>query len=243
MIKKTKFNKESRNLLIGMIIGDGTIMKSKYSYSMKLQHGRFQKEYLEWKMKMLDLYGIPHSELKTYKMKTNFTKGEYWDSYAVYLKSNPFIGVLRRVVYTNNGKELSRKLLNRLTPLGIAIWYMDDGGINYKKKTNSIGQRVIYSAALRLSTCTTKEIAQRYIDYFKEVWNINFYTFKEGKNRDKFSLMCGTKEAEKFLNIIKIYINQISSMSYKSDLMIGHICDCTPMEETGNTLKESEDIV
>ena len=27
MIKKTKFNKESRNLLIAMTIGDGTIMK------------------------------------------------------------------------------------------------------------------------------------------------------------------------------------------------------------------------
>lgn len=228
MIKRTKFNKDSRNLLIGMSIGDGTIMKSQYSYSMKLQQGRFQKEYLEWKIKMLDLYGIPHGELKTYQMIGNFTHGEYWSTYAVYLKSNPFIGVLRRVIYTENGKELSRKLLNRLTPLELAIWYMDDGGLNHKKRVNSIGQKVIYSTALRLSVCTTQEIAQRYIDYFKEVWGVNFYTFKEGKNRNKISLMCGTKEARKFLNIIEKYIKQVPSMSYKVDLMIGHICDGTP---------------
>ena len=109
---------------------------------------------------------------------------------------------------------------------------MDDGGLNHKKKTNLKGQRVIYSTALRLSVCTTStEVIQSYIDYFREVWNINFYTFKEGKNRDKYSLMCGTKEARKFLDIVGKYVSEVKGMEYKNDLLIGHICDST---EKGN---------
>ena len=148
------------------------------------------------------------------------------------IRHTTFIEVLRKVIYTPIGKVLSRKLLNRLTPLGLAIWYMDDGGLNHKKKINLKGQKVIYSTALRLSVCTTStEVIQSYIDYFREVWNINFYTFKEGKNRDKYSLMCGTKEARKFLDIVGKYVSEVKGMEYKNDLLIGHICDST---EKGN---------
>lgn len=232
MIKKTKFNKESRNLLIAMTIGDGTIMRGKYGCSMKLEQGRNQEEYLRWKIKKLDEFGIKHSDIKVSYNKTNYTHGEYWATYRIYIKHITFIEVLRKVIYTPIGKALSRKLLNRLTPLGLAIWYMDDGGLNHKKKTNLKGQRVIYSTALRLSVCTTStEVIQSYIDYFREVWNINFYTFKEGKNRDKYSLMCGTKEARKFLDIVGKYVSEVKGMEYKNDLLIGHICDST---ENGN---------
>ena len=173
MIKKTKFNKESRNLLIAMTIGDGTIMKGKYSCSMKLEQGRNQEEYLKWKIKKLDEFGIKHSDIKVSYNKTNYTHGEYWATYRTYIKHTTFIEVLRKVIYTPIGKVLSRKLLNRLTPLGLAIWYMDDGGLNHKKKTNLKGQRIIYSTALRLSVCTTStEVIQSYIDYFREVWKI-----------------------------------------------------------------------
>lgn len=243
MIKKTKFTKESRNFLIALLIGDGTIMRNKYSNSMKVQHGRFQKEYLEWKIKKMNELAIDNSGLRTYSQITNYSHGEIWNTYAVFIKHYTFIDVLRKVVYTENGKVLSRKLLNRLNPLGLAVWYMDDGGLNHKKKINRLGQKVIYSTTLRISVCTrSTEVIQSYIDYFKEVWDINFYTFKEGKNKDMYSLMCGTNEARKFLDIVKPYIDEIPSMSYKGDLMIGHVCDCTPIGGNGGHLN-SEDIV
>ena len=58
---KTKFNKESRNLIIGMLLGDGTISNN---YVFKLSHGENQKEYLEWKIKLLNEYGIKNNGLK-----------------------------------------------------------------------------------------------------------------------------------------------------------------------------------
>ena len=41
---KTKINKESRNLLIGLLLGDGTISNN---YVFKLSHCDQQRDYLE----------------------------------------------------------------------------------------------------------------------------------------------------------------------------------------------------
>ena len=41
---KTKINKESRNLLIGLLLGDGTISNN---YVFKLSHCEQQRDYLE----------------------------------------------------------------------------------------------------------------------------------------------------------------------------------------------------
>ena len=53
------------------------------------------------------------------------------------------------------------------------------------------------------------------IDYFKEVWGIDFYCFKEGRQLDSYSLCCGTKNGIKFIDIIKEYVQQVPSMLYK----------------------------
>jgi hypothetical protein len=45
---KTKITKESRNLLIGLLLGDGTISNNNV---FKIAHSEKQKNYLEWKIK------------------------------------------------------------------------------------------------------------------------------------------------------------------------------------------------
>lgn len=221
--KTTKFNKDSRNLLIGILIGDGTICKAKNGKCfMKFHQGRKQKEYAEWKAKQLDAFGIPNSGVVEYKYKTNFTKGENWSSYVCRVNANPFVNVLRRVVYKEDGKYFSRKLLNRLTPLGIAIWYMDDGSLNFKKHTLKDGTKKVHGLFIRISTCIPKDKLQVYIDYFKEIWGINFYMFHEGKKEDCYSLACGTNEAIKFINLVKPYVEQIPSMRYKIEYDLSH---------------------
>ena len=222
IMKKTKFNKESRNLLIAMLLGDGSICASKNTTYMKLHQGRKQKEYTEWKSKKLDEFGIPNSGVTEYQMKTNFTHGEKWSSYVCRIRSNMFIKVLRRVVYKNGKKTFSRKLLNRVSALGLAIWYMDDGSLNFKKHTNLNGEKKIHGIFLRISTCLPKEQAQIYIDWLKDEWKVNFYMIHEGKKEDSYSLCCGTNEAIKFINIIKAYVEEVPSMKYKIEYDLSH---------------------
>lgn len=202
---KTKITKESRNLLIGLLLGDGTISNNNV---FKLAHCEQQLDYLEWKIKQLNNSGLRNNGVKEYISTNGFNKGK--KVYYTQLNIIPFVKVLRRVVYKPTKKLGNRKLLNRLSAREIAIWYMDDGHINYRKTNNKI-----HGFYIKIATCIPKEELQIVIDYFKEVWNIQFYVFHEGRKENSYSLCCGTKEGIKFINIVKQYVEQIPSMKHK----------------------------
>lgn len=203
---KTKITKESRNLLIALLLGDGTICNNNV---FKLAHAEQQKDYLEWKIKQLNDAGIRNNGLKTYVKTCGYNTGV--NVYYTQLNIIPFIKVLRRIFYKPKKVLGNRKLLNRLDARGIAIWYMDDGHINIRKDKN--GRPIGFY--IKIATCLPKNELQIIIDYFKEVWDVNFYVFHEGKKEDSFSLCCGTKEGLKFINIIKKYVLQVPSMVHK----------------------------
>ena len=69
---KTKFNKESRNLLIALLLGDGTISNN---FVFKLAHCAQQKDYLEWKIQQLKDAGIRNNGIKSYIKTRGFNAG------------------------------------------------------------------------------------------------------------------------------------------------------------------------
>lgn len=200
---KTKINKESRNLLIGLLLGDGTISNN---YVFELSHCEQQRDYLEWKIKLLGNNGIRANGIKEYISTCGYNSGK--KVLYTQLSIIPFIKVLRRVFYRPKKILGNRKLLNRLSAQEIAIWYMDVGYINIRKSKNKI-----HGFYIRIATCLPEKELQVIIDYFKEVWNISFYKISEGKGT--YSLCCGTKEGIKFINIVKPYVQQVPSMIHK----------------------------
>lgn len=202
---KTKITKESRNLLIALLLGDGTISNNNV---FKLSHCKEQRDYLEWKIEQLKEAGLRNNGLKEYISIKGYNIGK--KVYYTQLNIIPFIKVLRRVFYKPYKKLGNRKLLNRLDAKGIAIWYMDDGHINYRKTNGKV-----HGFYIKIATCIPKEELQIIIDYFKEVWDIEFYMFHEGKKENSYSLCCGTKEGIKFINIVKPYVEQVPSMIHK----------------------------
>lgn len=200
---KTKITKESRNLLIAMLLGDGTISNN---FVFKLSHCVQQTDYLQWKIDLLNKNGLRNNGLKSYIKTQGYNIGVP----VVYsqLYSMPFIKVLRRVFYKPKKCLGNRKMLNRLDAQGLAIWYMDDGCINIRKTGDKV-----HGFYIRISTCEPKEDVQIIIDYFKEVWGINFYMFSEGKST--YSLCCGTQEGLKFIKIVEPFVKQVPSMHHK----------------------------
>lgn len=123
------------------------------------------------------------------------------------IRTTDFTKVLRRVLYTPQKNIYNRKLLNRLNSTHIAIWYMDDGGLSQKRR----GGRIL-SNELMLNTHTSKENNQILIDYFREVWGVRFNQYKNGGH---YRLACGTKEARKFISIVKPSMIDIKCMKHK----------------------------
>ena len=118
---------------------------------------------------------------------------------------------MRKYIYSPKKDFANRKILNRLTPLGIYIWYLDGGSLlKIKNKDGNIRANI-----LTLNTMLTKEQNQIIIDYFKEVWGVKF---GQVKDHGKYRLQCGTKQARKFIAIIAPYKNEVKCMSYKFDV-------------------------
>lgn len=201
---KKKLSKEQKSLLIGLLIGDGTISSN---FVFKLSHSVEQREYLEWKIKLLDKFQIKNNGIKEYISTCgyNIGKGVLYSQMSVI----PTIKALRRTIYIPK-KTITRKLLNWLTPLEIAIWYMDDGHINI----NTSKQRSSIQHTIKIATCVDEATVEIIIQYFLDVWNIKFRKFPEGKNT--FSIASSSEEDySKFVNLIKPFVEQVPSMLYK----------------------------
>lgn len=201
---KTKINKESRNLLIALLLGDGTICNNNV---LKLSHCIEQEDYLIWKIQQLNNCGLKNNGLKHYVSVKGYNVGK--TVCYTQLSVIPFIKLLRKIMYKPI-KNYS-KLINRIDERGLAIWYMDDGHLNNRKYADG----TYHGYYIRISTCLPKEQCDIIIKTIKEKFNVEFYTFHEGRKEDSFSLCCGTKEAKKFIKLVKPYVEQIPSMLYK----------------------------
>lgn len=201
---KKKLTKEQKQLLIALLIGDGTISNN---YVFKLSHGIEQSEYLLWKIKLLNDNNIKNNGIKEYISSCGYNLGKS----VVYsqLSIIPTIKALRRTVYTPK-KTITRKLLNWLNPLGVAIWFMDDGMIN----VNTSIQRSSTQHTFRIATCCSKSEVEIIIAYFMDVWGIKFNAFEE--RPEKYSIMTsGEDAAYKFAKLVSPYVRQVPSLLYK----------------------------
>lgn len=192
-----KIKKEARLLVLFMALGDGSINTQGY---LSIRHCLAQKEYAEWKRQLLNKNGVKTTPL--YEVSNNG-----YGAVEFRTKTYKFIKSWRRFIYRPCKKIADKRVMKMLTPLGLSIWYMDDGGISQKKENG-----VITANDLMLNTALSKEENQVLIDAFLNCFDIKF---TQCKNRGKYRLRCGTKEARKFIEIVKPYVNQVNCMKYK----------------------------
>lgn len=198
-------SKEQKKLLIALLIGDGTISSN---YVFKLSHSIEQKEYLEWKVSLLNKFGIKNNSIKEYTSSCGYNYGKRVLYSQMSLHST--IKALRRSIYIPK-KTITRRLLNWLDELGLAIWYMDDGFININESEQRHGS---IQRNIRISTCVDEQTCNMMIDYFKERWRVEFRPFLEKSKL--YSLATRTNnDTDKFIEIIKPYVEQVPSLLYK----------------------------
>src|SRR5690606_7904269 len=105
-------------MVLGGLMGDAHLAPNRRDRSgvrFRMGHGQAQEAYLDWKVQMLE--NVPHSR----SVRPNG---------AMHVDFTPLaeLGELRDVVYFGDGKKhLTTEYLKALTPLALAVWYMDDG--------------------------------------------------------------------------------------------------------------------
>lgn len=197
-------------ILIALAIGDGHIAYTKRTnphkkiYSiLRLIHSSKQREYITYKRDLLhSLVGGKSPNL--YEFNNSGYSGIRFN------KRHKYFRVIRKWLYRDDKKHITRFLLDKLTPEAIAIWWMDDGSM-YKKRNSKTGK--IKACEGILSTYISEEDNQIIIDYFKEVHDIEFRVVK---SKNSYRLRLNTANCRKFAKLVKPYI--IPSMLYKIDV-------------------------
>lgn len=213
-------NKNKKGILIGLCLGDGYLSKPQHnckSVSIELEQCEEQKDYLIYKAELLEkvLGGKKitiHSRVRV-RINTLLTSFRC-------RKSDNYFRILRNILYKNEIKVFSDKILNKLNDHGVAIWIMDDGSLSIKKKDNKIK-----GCQFKLSTCTSIEQNEIIKKFFFKRYNVNLTICKHMTSKDGnvlYSLMCGTREYYKLALIIDKYI--IPSMKYKTEILRFHEC-------------------
>lgn len=201
--KDYKMNDIERNIIIGSLIGDGTL--SIYGRSKNACYrentGTAQIEYRQWKVKIL----------KRLDFKTN----KYG---SIYSPSHPIYSELYNIFYYKNRKILTEKGLKLLNhPIGLACLFMDDGSLvinNYKQNSNItlFPQIVLYTQSF------TKEENILLKEHIEKTFNIKF-TLSKRNDGTKYILKINKRnEIYSFIDLIKPYVSQVPSMKYKVEI-------------------------
>lgn len=190
--------RRQKQILYGIILGDGYLQATgKKNARLRLEHSDKQKNYLFWKVKMLDpLFQGKPKYLERIHPKTKM-RYCYWRHQS---QSTPYLGRLRRVFYPDGKKKILDKLEDYLDPQMFAVWFMDDG--YYCRRDNS--------NYLYLGKVTAKEgrIVQKAL---KEVFGIGS-TILDKKNKGR-AVYFAPKMSKKLKNLLWPYV--LSEFRYK----------------------------
>jgi recombination protein RecA len=205
MLAQTRLlSSQQWQVILGSLMGDGNLSKpvrrDDHSARFRMGHGSKQSAYLAWKVSLLE--NIRHNE-------TVNKKG------AVFADFTPLgeLSELREVVYQGDGrKHLTWDYLKRLTPLSLAIWYMDDGHFSLRSK--GLQARTAGGSG-RIEICVeamSPGSRERLIQYLRETHELDVRLRAAGREQ-KAVLVFSVSGTEKFQSLIAEYVHP--SMEYK----------------------------
>ncbi len=190
-------------VVLGSLMGDGNLSPNRSGRSgtrFRLGHGAKQAAYLDWKVSLLG--NIECS-------RTVNAKGAVFADFTPL----PELAELHDAVYFGDGKKhLSWEYLKSLTPLALAIWYMDDGSFTLRSK--GLQERT-QGGSGRIEICVeamSPGSRERLVQYLRDTHGVNVRLRVAG-SAQKAVLVFSTAGTEKFQTLVAPYVH--SSMEYK----------------------------
>lgn len=213
-VMEVNLTPEQYQIIIGGLLGDSymNIPKGGANAYFTFRHSLKQKNYCLWKHNQLKEYCFNPYEIGEYDPRTDKT---YYGITIISRRHKIFTDIMHSFYKVENGKKIkyiNEDVINSLTPLGIAIWFMDDG---FK----------INSGGLCLSTdCFSDDDLKIIQNFFLFKYNIT--TTVHAGNRIYFPI----KEAKKLVKLIYPYIHP--DCYYKIETVV------TKLRESGELLNE-----
>src|SRR4051812_20314226 len=203
MIAEThRLSPQQWQVVLGGLMGDGNLSPSRNGIGtrFRLGHGPKQVAYLDWKASLFANIGQSRSVRPDGSAHLDLTP-------------MPELSELREAVYFGDGKKhLTEDYLKALTPLALAVWYMDDGCFTVRSKGL---QARTEGGSGRIEICVdamSPGTRDRLVDYLRDVHGVDVKLISRGKRAQQVILFT-TEASAKFQEIVAPYIHP--SMAYK----------------------------
>lgn len=197
---KLEITPNAEQIIIGSLLGDGAIVRKRTNCLFTFNHSLLQHQYAFYKVNLLQKEGI---YMRYEEMPRRYKQGCI-DGRLI--KDNGYARGTSEVNVAFNQyrdewycptKEVPDSI-NKLGPLGLAIWYMDDGTVHYP-------------TGLYLSTNGFNHESQlKLVQVLQDNFDVTAHIHR---NKDKEIIFIVQKDKEKFLNIIRPFV--CGDMKYK----------------------------
>jgi recombination protein RecA len=203
MTEPQRLSEQQLQVILGSLMGDGNLSPNRRGRSgtrFRLGHGAKQVGYLDWKVSLLG--NIECS-------RTTNAKGAVFADFTPL----PELAELHDSVYFGDGhKHLSWDYLKALTPLALAVWYMDDGSFALRSK--GVQERT-QGGSGRIEICVeamSPGTRERIVQYLRDTRGLDVRLRSAG-TRQKAIIVFSTAATEKFQKLVAPYVHP--SMEYK----------------------------
>jgi recombination protein RecA len=198
-----RLSEQQLQVILGSLMGDGNLspnLRGRSGTRFRLGHGAKQAAYLDWKVSLLGNIGCT---------RTVNAKGAVFADF----RPLPELAELHDVVYFGAGKKhLTWDYLKALSPLALAIWYMDDGSFTLRSK--GVQERT-QGGSGRIEICVeamSEGSRQRLVEYLRDTHGLDVRLRAAGSLK-KAVLVFSTAGTAKFQKLIAPFVHP--SMEYK----------------------------
>ncbi len=203
VMEPKRLSDQQVQLILGSLMGDGNLSPNTRGRSgtrFRMGHGAKQAAYLDWKVSLLG--NIECS-------RTSNAKGAVFADF----RPLPELAEVHEAVYFGDGKKhLCWDYLKELTPLALAVWYMDDGCFTVRSK--GVQERT-QGGSGRIDICVeamSPGSRERLVQYLRDTHGLDVKLRASGAAR-KSVLQFTTSASEKFQKLVAPFVHP--SMEYK----------------------------
>lgn len=200
--KHLKLTKRQREILVGTLLGDSHLETQNQgrTYRLKVEHSFKQKEYVNWLYREFKDWVLSPPKVRERFVRLRTVSGVC----AKYYFNTLGAGSLRFYAqqFYSEGKKVVPRLIRRwLTPLALAVWYMDDGSI----KSNH--HRTVFLNTHGFASRDLQALQKAFLEKF----GIKTQLRRADRHQQQIYFLAET--VDKFLTMIERHI--IPSMRYK----------------------------
>lgn len=205
--KSLKLTRYQRELIVGKLLGDGHLETSDRgrTYRLKIEHSIRQKSYVDWLYAQMKEWVRAAPKPRRVKSGFSYRDGRGTMLYGFQTYSHGALRFYGQQFYGGGRKRIPPLIKKLLTPIAVALWYLDDGSWKSNRHTTYIIHTHGYARK-------DLQQVQNVFDQLKIQARLH-RQIRSGRTYWQFYIM--SKSAERFRKLLEPTVMHIPGMGYK----------------------------